>query len=686
MNKVKTTLFALAAIFAVSCVQDPVMDESATETPVNVAKKIINTSDDAVEGKLILFVDEATADTWANAEVATRSGIAACDALAAEIGAKSIEPVFDMTINREEKMAYNMHRWFVVTFDSEANLDVVAEKFAGIAGVNRVQFATKMARPAVKVHPVEEAVATRAESDMPFTDPMLDLQWHYHNQGLRSIYKYSKENEDINAFAAWEYTTGNPEVIVAVVDEGVKYTHPDLADNMWVNTGEIAGNGKDDDGNGVVDDVHGYNCSKKNGNITWDKGQFVTVDGRQVWKGDSGHGTHVAGTVAAVNNNGIGVGGVAGGDGSGNGVRIMSIQIFDGVDDTSLEQNAKGITYAADNGASILQNSWGYPSVPGKTMYDSLYEEAYGVEFAALRYFLGKSNCPAMTGNVVIFAAGNDGNPTADYPGAYNQFLCVTAYGPDGLPTSYTNYDLGCNVSAPGGDFAYEGADYKYDGCVLSTLPKETIDSFTGQVYGTDYGYMQGTSMACPHVSGVAALALSYALDNGIQLTNTELYEILTSSVRNIDDQLKGTKPLYPGYESYGNMNLTTYKGKMGTGKLDALMTIMNVRGAVCAPATVGKELELKIQSFLGKGDISVKAYNDYKISDETKARLGIDKVEFFSTSIYLTCKKPGIGVITVKYIAGGNSVGGGSTTGGKLMEKDIVIIAREANDNGGWL
>jgi hypothetical protein len=175
-------------------------------------------------------------------------------------------------------------------------------------------------------------------------------------------------------------------------------------------------------------------------------------------------------------------------------------------------------------------------------------------------------------------------------------------------------------------------------------------------------------------------------LENGIQITNTQLYDILASAVRNIDDQLKGTKPIYPGYEAYGNMNLDTYKGKMGTGKLDALMTIMNVRGAVCAPATVGKELELKIQSFLGKGDISVKAYNDYKISDETKARLGIEKVEFFSTSIYLTCKKPGIGVITVKYIAGGNSVGGGSTTGGKLMEKDIVIIAREANDNGGWL
>ena len=94
----------------------------------------------------------------------------------------------------------------------------------------------------------------------------------------------------------------------------------------------------------------------------------------------------------------------------------------------------------------------------------------------------------------------------------------------------------------------------------------------------------------------------------------------------------------------------------------------------------------MKVANFVGNGDIKVKAFNGYEISEETKQRLGIEKVEFFSTSVYLTCKKPGIGVITVKYIAGGDKVGGGDLTGGKLMEKEIVIIAREANDNGGWL
>jgi hypothetical protein len=133
-------------------------------------------------------------------------------------------------------------------------------------------------------------------------------------------------------------------------------------------------------------------------------------------------------------------------------------------------------------------------------------------------------------------------------------------------------------------------------------------------------------------------------------------------------------------------MNLSTYKEKMGTGKLDALMAIMDMRGAISVPAIVGKEYELNIQSVIGNGDTKVKAYNGFTISEETKQRLGIERVEFFSTSLYFTCKNAGIGTITVKYIAGGDKVGGGQTTAGKLMEKEVVIVAREANDNGAWL
>ena len=270
MNKVKISLFALAAIFAVSCVQDPVMEESQDQTQVNVAKKIINSPEEAAKGKLVLFVSAELADVWANAEVATRSGVESVDAVAVEVGAETIRPVFNMNINGDAKRAQNLHRWFVVEFDEKADLEAVANKYAANKQVSRVQYSTNLARPALRAYPAEEVIATRAASEeekklldeAPFEnpDPMLDLQWHYRNEGLQSIYLGAKEGEDINVYPAWEYTTGNSEVIVAVVDEGVKHSHPDLNANMWVNEKEITGaTGKDDDGNDIFAKLNG--CS-----------------------------------------------------------------------------------------------------------------------------------------------------------------------------------------------------------------------------------------------------------------------------------------------------------------------------------------------------------------------------------------------------------------------------------------
>mgnify|MGYP002519359354 CR=1 FL=1 len=435
MNKVKFSLFALVAIFAASCVADPVMEGEGVAAEKSPMAKIINSSEGAAAGELILYVDEETADAWTVST--TRSGNAQLDAVAEELGVESIAPVFNMNINGDAKREQGMHRWFIVEFDEKADMEQVAQKFAAVSSVKRVQYCSIIERPDVKAVPLspEEVAQTRSGEEF-FNDEMLALQWHYNNKGQQSIFPGAKEGEDIGAYGAWNYTTGSREVVVAVVDEGVKYNHPDLAANMWVNQAEANGvEGVDDDKNGYVDDIYGLNAVKLNGNISWDKPAWS--DGEYV--GDSGHGTHVAGTIAAVNNNGIGVCGVAGGDGSGNnGVRIMSIQIFDGGDRGDLNTNAKGIEYAADNGACILQNSWGYNSERGPKS-DSAYSTGYyGIELTALRYFQSQSGCPqVMDGNVVIFAAGNEAHPSANYPSAYNEFISVTAYAPDGLPTSY---------------------------------------------------------------------------------------------------------------------------------------------------------------------------------------------------------------------------------------------------------
>ena len=669
MIKTKFLVVATALILGVACVQDPEMDSVGTQEQ-SVEAKFVNTSNGAVNGELLLYVDDATAQSWMEAKEATRSGNIVLDQVADEIGAESIEQLFNLSINAEKKMERGMHRWFIVKFDKELNIDQAATKYAEMPQVSRVQFSTKIKRPEVSAVPAPEEFATRVGTTTGFNDPQLYKQWHYDNDGTVP-FQNAKAGEDIGAARAWKYTTGNPEVIVAVVDEGVKYSHPDLKANMWVNTGEIADNGKDDDGNGYVDDIYGINAVQNTANIAWDK------------TGDTGHGTHVAGTVAAVNNNGIGVCGVAGGSGNGDGARIMSIQIFDGETDTFAYHSARGIEYAADMGASILQCSWGYPS--SYRISDSQYERNNKAEWEAIDYFVENAGCSALKGGVAIFAAGNDKKDYSDYPGAHNSIISVTAYAPDGLPTTYSNYGPGCNVAAPGGEYSYFKGYCDYDGNVLSTVPKGMLDPIAGKPYTSDYAYMQGTSMACPHVSGVAALLVSYAIENGITLTNKRLYEILTSSVRDYDSELTGAAVRYDYYGTPYNFNISKYEGKMGTGKLDAQLAIMNLRGATCIPVVVGKEAEIDINHYMGTGDLHITPVKDCIIDEDAFDQLAIS-IDYFEGKHYILCAKAGIGVVTLKYIAGGEVVGGGSVQGGKLIEKEFVIIARDKNDNGGWL
>lgn len=444
-------------------------------------------------------------------------------------------------------------------------------------------------------------------------------------------------------------------------DNCVQWDHPDLAANMWTNTAEQNGSeGRDDDSNGYADDIHGFNFVD---NTT------LTIS----TKGDApDHGTHVAGTVAAVNNNGTGVAGIAGGSGKNDGVKIMSCQIFHDDDGGSAAISAKAIKYAADNGAAIIQCSYGYPA--GSVTSDAAYSSGASAEKQAIDYFIAKQNCAAISGGLAIFAAGNDMTGMSSYPGAYRDYISVTAMSCDYTPAYYTDYGPGCNIAAPGGD-AYQS--YLEN---ITSGASEVLST----VNGGKYGYMQGTSMACPHVSGVAALGLSYALQLGKTFTQNEFTTLLLTSVNDINQYCTGTKQYVTDKGSLATLDLSQHKKGMGTGYIDAYQVLMNVRGITCIPIPVGSQYTLNLQPYLGGGNLDLKI-TEISISADDMNRLGISSTPtIFANQIILKCTKPGSAVVRIKLLAGN---GNNSGMNGMPITKEFAFIAREIHSqNGGWL
>ena len=478
---------------------------------------------------------------------------------------------------------------------------------------------------------------------------------------------------------------------MAVVDEGVAYNHPALAANIWKNEKEIPGNGIDDDGNGYVDDVYGYNFSMNEPQISWNKLRFSSGG-----VGDQGHGTHEAGVVAAVNNNNVGISGIAGGSGKGDGVRIMSCQIYSGGQNCTEEYLAKAIRYAADNGASILQCSWGFQA--GADLSDKSYKTRQPLVYAAIEYFenadrkkLGFDN--PINGGVAFFAAGNDGKEMSAYPGALADIISVTAFASDYKPTGYTNYGPGCNIAAPGGEFYYTSSDgnsYLSDGCVLSTMP----EGYEGYIYSSDYvgkgiGYMQCTSMDCPLLSGVAALGLSYMKKLGKTCTKDEFKSMLLTSVNDMNAQCLGIKQtcLYASGYAIGPLSLSKYRGKMGTGSIDAWKFLMNIEGTPCLTAVVGLEQAVSLESIFG-GSYSSLKYLGVVISDDDYRALDLAAMPEIKAGRLVICpKKSGNVMITINAVAGGQTPGNGENMGGLTISKTVSLVARGvSSENGGWL
>ncbi|HNP18448.1 MAG TPA: S8 family serine peptidase [Fulvivirga sp.] len=443
------------------------------------------------------------------------TGISSFDAVSFKYEASGMRRLFPKNPNPKLEAKLQKHgldMWYVVDVAQGSDPEVVAKAYRSIAEVTNAEVEHKkiLAPYQVKEYKGISTYSTTA----PFDDPYLPDQWHYDNNGQTGY----ENGSDVNLFSAWETTAGSNEIIVSIHDEGIDVEHPDLAANMWVNEAELNGVlGIDDDGNGFIDDIHGWNFDNENGQID---GQF--------------HGTHVAGTVAAVNNNGYGVAGVAGGTGNNDGIRLMSLQIMGG---GSIEES---YIYAADNGAVISQNSWGYSS-PG--VYDQSVLDAIDYFIAEAGDYEGSP----MKGGIVIFAAGNSAYDAEWYPGYYDEVLSVSAIGPNWERASYSNFGTWVDIAAPGGEMGLGSKNG-----VLSTLPNE------------QFGYLEGTSMACPHVSGIAALVLA---NRTSQLTSEVLWNKLVSGVVDIDSH-------NPGYE-----------GKLGSGHIDAYLAIQNDEGI--APNTI---------------------------------------------------------------------------------------------------
>ena len=452
-----------------------------------------------------------------------QTGVTPLDRVNQKVKAVSMTRVFPYAGKNEAKhKAFGLDLWYDVHYEASGmKLAQARNLFRSAEGVSYAQ-RIPLYKPIggerfLEVSPAAVAKAAKAASTMPFNDPLLNDQWHYNNDGHIAG---TKVGADANVFKAWETgVTGSKDVLVAIIDGGFQVDHPDLKDNVWINTAELNGKpGVDDDGDGYVDDIYGYNFVINSSNIN-----------------AHSHGTHVAGTVGATNNNGIGVCGVAGGSDGKGGVKMMVCQVFDSrASSSAVADFGAALVYAADRGASIAQCSWG-ASVAGDE--DKSVTEA-------VDYFTKNGGGDKMNGGLCIFAAGNNGEEGDYYPGCLDKVVAVGSMAPDGSVAYYSNRGKWVDVTAPGG---LEDNGQQYG--VLSTLPNST------------YGYNEGTSMACPHVSGIAALILSKYGNK--QFSNETLRTLLTTSVNDLYTQ-------NPEYE-----------GLMGSGYIDAYKALQGKEGSV---------------------------------------------------------------------------------------------------------
>ncbi|MFL0810014.1 MAG: S8 family serine peptidase [Agarilytica sp.] len=323
-----------------------------------------------------------------------------------------------------------LKQWRVVSFANGVNL---GETFQSL-----------------KSNPSVESIVPDIRVSLAATPNDLDDQlWGLNNTGQYG----GTYDADVDAIEAWDTITDASNVVVAVIDTGIDYTHVDLAGNIWTNEDEIPGNGIDDDNNGYIDDIHGYD--------------FVNNDGDPM--DDHFHGTHVMGTIAAQGNNGSGISGIAWN------AQVMALKFLDENGNGFSSDAINAVLYAANNGAVLSNNSWGsYAGTHLLEVYDAPLKDAI--------------KAAGQAGHLFIAAAGNNGANTDGHYSAYpagialSNILTVAATDRNDEIANFSNYgEVEVDLAAPGVD-------------IYSTMP------------GNQYDFLNGTSMAAPHVAGAAAL------------------------------------------------------------------------------------------------------------------------------------------------------------------------------------
>ena len=398
-----------------------------------------------IPGSVIVQLDEELADRMAEATPDTKASALVSEL--ASLGVTKYERLFPDAGEWEPRhRRAGLHRWYRLTFDPEARTATKASNdLSAVPGIIS-------ARPERKIR-----------STSYFNDPFAARQWDLdYDSAAGTVFKAGC---DINVVPVWDnFTAGSSDVIVGVLDTGIQMDHPDLA--------AVCIPGGENGSKCFIYGLEGYNIPPDD------------------------HGTHVAGVIAAVNDNGIGISSIAGGrDGKG-GVRILACPFMLEGQFKDLDGNPyAAMAWAADHGAIISQNSWG---MVYQSEADAKADDV-GAMGPAIDYFIQYAGCDMegnqradspMKGGVVIFAAGND-SWSIGWPAAYENVIAVGATTAQCTRTSYSNYGPWVDICAPGGD-----------------------GSGTTQIFSTvadsKYSFMMGTSMACPHVSGVAALIVSY--------------------------------------------------------------------------------------------------------------------------------------------------------------------------------